>query len=175
MKTIYNMILLSAMVVIGTAATNDIFLRGADGQCTRCELHNCCSNGLKCKADGHDGICTTCKGKYESPCGDKCCNSGEECNGGSCTIPLAKHFVKGEQEAKNAIMNKAIADGQCTRCELHNCCSNGLKCKADGHDGICTTCKGKYESPCGNKCCNSGEECNGGSCTIPLKIQIAEH
>ena len=63
--------------------------------------------------------------------------------------------------------------GQCTRCLIANCCSNGLKCKADGHDGSCTTCTGQYESPCGNNCCNSGEECHGGSCTIPLQIQEA--
>ena len=63
--------------------------------------------------------------------------------------------------------------GQCTRCLVANCCSNGLKCKADGHDGSCTTCTGQSEFPCGENCCNGGEECNGGSCTIPLQIQEA--
>jgi hypothetical protein len=61
---------------------------GADDQCSRCLVHNCCSDGLKCKADGHDGACTSCTGQYESPCGDKCCNSGEECHGNFCTIPF---------------------------------------------------------------------------------------
>ena len=61
---------------------------GADDQCSRCLIHNCCSDGLKCRADGHDGACTSCTRQDESPCGDKCCNGGEECHGNSCTIPL---------------------------------------------------------------------------------------
>jgi hypothetical protein len=62
----------------------------ASGQCTECLKHNCCpAAGLKCEADGHDGSCTTCTGQYESPCGDDCCKSGQECHGGSCTIPSA--------------------------------------------------------------------------------------
>jgi hypothetical protein len=186
MKTIAltNMVLLVAagVAVTGASVANDMFLRGsvevtAGSQCSRCLVHNCCSNGLKCIADGHDGACTKCTGEYESVCGDKCCKAGQECHGDSssgygCTIPL---FQTGGVE--NAV--KVTAGSQCSRCLVHNCCSNGLKCIADGHDGACTKCTGEYESVCGDKCCKAGQECHGDSssgygCTIPL-FQTAEY
>ncbi len=66
-------------------------LRGGT-TCSRCLIHNCCSSGLACRVDGHDGACTTCTGRDETRCGDKCCNGGEECHGDpssgySCTEP----------------------------------------------------------------------------------------
>lgn len=63
---------------------------------------------------------------------------------------------------------KAEMETHCTQCLIHNCCSDGLKCITDGHDGACTTCTGQYETVCGDKCCKGGQECNGDSCTLPL-------
>ena len=81
----------ASLMITSVSAANDAFLRGS--QCTRCLINNCCSDGLKCVADGHDGACTACTGQYEFICGDKCCKDGQECHGNprsgySCTIPL---------------------------------------------------------------------------------------
>ena len=70
----------------------DTLLRGST-TCSRCLHHNCCSNGLRCRADGHGGACTRCTDPGQVPCGpERCCNGGEECQadpkyGYGCTLP----------------------------------------------------------------------------------------
>ena len=103
--------------------------------------------------------------EYETVCGDKCCKGGQECQGDSrsgyaCTLPLLDKMN----------VTKDI-DGKCTRCLIHNCCSDGLKCTADGHDGAALPAR-EYETVCGDKCCKGGQECQGDSrsgyaCTLP--------
>ena len=89
------------------------------------------------------------------------------------TAALAAHAISinlPTEVATNSTVSAVASD--CTRCKVHNCCSGGLKCKSDGHDGACVECNGEYETPCGDQCCLSGQECHGGlnngySCDIP--------
>lgn len=67
---------------------------------------------------------------------------------------------------------KAYTDDHCTDClKCPGVCKDGLKCETGDSGGICTKCTGQYESPCGDKCCLSGQECHqdGGdsSCDVP--------
>ena len=77
---------------VATNSTVAAPIPGINDSCERCLVHNCCPDiGLKCRVDDGDGSCTKCDADYESPCGDKCCLSGQECHkgswGASCTIP----------------------------------------------------------------------------------------
>jgi len=82
--------------------------------------------------------------------------------------PPAKFLAKPHQVLSSSLQSP----NQCTDClKCPEICGSGLKCETGDSGGVCTKCTGQYETPCGYRCCLSGQECHqgswGASCTTP--------